>query len=78
MLLFTTLGKIDPQDLATFVGAASQAMQTLQNPHSAAAESPLKVMYHLLRDKQLWHALSHFGEALKTFDNNLEQSQSKI
>jgi len=77
MLLFTMLGKIDPQDMAAFVDAGSQALQTLKNPHPAA-ESPFKVMYHLLRDKQLWHALDRFSEAFKTFATNLEQSQSKI
>jgi uncharacterized protein YjgD (DUF1641 family) len=78
MLLFTMLGKIDPQEMASFVDAGSRAMQTLKNPHPAAAESPFKVMYHLLRDKQLWHTLDRFSEAFKTFATNLEQSQSKI
>ncbi len=77
MLLFTMLGKINPQELASFVNASGQAMQSLKNP-PPGAEHPLKVMYHLLRDKQLWHALDRFSEAFKTFATNLEQSQSKI
>jgi len=42
MLLFTMLGKIDPQEMASFVDAGSRAMQTLKNPQSCSSREPLQ------------------------------------
>lgn len=74
-VLLTMLGKIDSQQLATFIQALGQSLARLEEP--LPKEPSLKIIFRLLRDQSLWQSISRLTEALKTFESSLKQQKEK-